>query len=71
MARASSSHIAEVRREYNAAKREYKSAGKKAMGARSGSPAKKKYGAAKREYHQIGKLLGKLTGKKPRKGKRR
>jgi hypothetical protein len=56
--------VAEARKEYNAAKREYRKAGKVAFGKPKNSTAKKTYLSAKRKYKKVGSLLGRLTGLK-------
>lgn len=66
---ASSSNIATKRKEYEAVKREYKKAGKKAFGKPKSSAVYKEYKAVKRVYNQVGSQLGRLTGKKPRRGR--
>ena len=58
--------IAEVRREYTAAKREYHKIGNKAFEAPSRSQVKREYAEVKREYRRLGKRLASLTGRKPR-----
>lgn len=51
-----------VRKEYETAKRAYKSAGRKAAGTAKTSAAHKAYAKTKRVYKTIGNRLGKLTG---------
>jgi hypothetical protein len=64
--RVSPAKIAEIRREYTAAKREYHKIGNKAFEAPSRSPVKKAYSQIKREYRRLGNRLASLTGRKPR-----
>lgn len=45
--------------DYYQAKREYRAAGKAAMGKPAGSPAQKAYAAAKKKYHAAGEALRK------------
>lgn len=61
-----SAKAATLRREYNAANREYHRTGKKAFGKPANSAAKKEYRAAKRERNLLGSKLGRLTGKRAR-----
>jgi len=56
--------VAEVRKEYNASKREYHKTGKVAFEKPKNSTAKKTYFSAKRKYKKVGSLLGRLTGLK-------
>lgn len=58
--------IAETRREYNAAKREYHKIGNKAFEKPGRSPVKREYAKIKREYRRLGNRLASLTGRKPR-----
>jgi hypothetical protein len=66
MASASSAKVKEVRKEYEAVKRLYKTTGKKAFGKAKSSEAYKDYREVKRAYKKIGGQLGKLTKLKPR-----
>lgn len=61
-----SAKVAALRREYNAANREYHRTGKKAFGKPAKSAAKKEYLSAKRERNRLGSQLGKLTGRRAR-----
>ncbi len=67
MAKASSAAAKTVRKDYEAVKRVYKAAGKKAFGKPKSSAAYKDYKTVKAEYKRVGSKLGKLTGRKPRK----
>lgn len=54
--------VAAVRKDYAAAKRRYKAAGKAAFGKPANSTAKKTYRSAKAAYKKVGNTLGRLTG---------
>ena len=58
--------IAEVRKEYQTAKRLYHKIGKQAFGKPSRSSVQRDYGTIKSEYRRAGKRLAGLTGRKPR-----
>ena len=58
--------IAEVRKEYQSAKRLYHKIGKQAFGKPSRSSVQRDYGTIKSEYRRAGKRLAGLTGRKPR-----
>lgn len=66
MPKAATSKVAAKRKEYNAVKRLYQTAGKKARGKPKTSIPYKEYKTVKREYKRIGAQLGKMTGLKKR-----
>jgi len=62
------SKIRELRADYNEANKLYHRAGKKALGTPKNSPARHEYNHIKRVRNAVGQKLGKLTGRKPRRG---
>jgi hypothetical protein len=65
----SSQTISAVRRDYNEVKKLRNQLGKKARGKPKTSAVYKDYRTVNREYKKIGQHLGKLTGRKSRKGR--
>lgn len=67
--RTSPAAVKAARTQYNTAKRAYHNVGEKAFGKPGNSVVKRDYKVLKREYKRAGALLGRLTGRKPRRSR--
>lgn len=69
MAASKQTKIKEARKDYEHVKKVYNKIGRMTMGTRASDPIRRDYRTARRAYLAAGKKLGRLTGKKPRRGR--